>query len=73
MERLKLILGTIVLMALIVLACTIALGHVEEKTSFGLTGIIAILGKVVLDFSQWAYTVYHKDKDDATRDHSAGR
>jgi hypothetical protein len=51
----KLLLGSFVVLALIVLAVFIALGHVEEKTSFGLSMLIPIVGKFVLDFSEWAF------------------
>jgi hypothetical protein len=33
----------------------IALGHVEEKTSYGLVPVVTILAKVALDFSEWAF------------------
>jgi hypothetical protein len=32
---------------LIVLATACALGHVEEKTSYGLTGVLLIIGQIV--------------------------
>ncbi len=54
-ERFRLILGSLILIGLISLAAAIALGHVEEKTSFGLTPIMAVMAKVTLDFSQWAF------------------
>jgi hypothetical protein len=51
----KLLIGLLTLVCLIGLAAAIALGKVEEKTSYGLGPILALIGKVVLDFSQWAY------------------
>ncbi len=62
MDRYRLILGGLIVTGLLVLAAFIALGHVEEKTSFGLTGIMAILGKVTLDFSAWAFNMQIKDE-----------
>jgi hypothetical protein len=55
MDRYRLIIGFIVLLGLVALAVAVALGHVEEKSSFGLTAILAILAKVALDFSEWAF------------------
>ncbi len=37
------------------LAVAIALGHVEEKSSYGLVPVVTILAKVALDFSEWAF------------------
>jgi hypothetical protein len=55
-DLLRVIVGGVVLMALVVLASMIALGHVEEKNSYGLSAIIAILGKFGLDFSEWCFS-----------------
>jgi hypothetical protein len=54
-DKFRFMIGAVVLGALSVLATAVALGKVEEKTSFGLTAILAILGKVALDFSEWAF------------------
>ncbi len=54
-DRWKLIIGGCLTLGLLALAAAIALGHVEEKSSFGLTGVFAILGKVELDFAQWCF------------------
>jgi len=37
------------------LAAFIALGHVEEHSSFGLGTMLAFLGKFTCDFSEWAF------------------
>ncbi len=66
MERYRFILGSLIVCGLLFLAVTIALGHVEEKSSYGLTAIMAILAKVALDFSQWAFDVRRKDDDTKT-------
>lgn len=50
-------------MGMMVLAVFIALGKVEEKTSFGLTPLVTILGAFVFKFGEWAYTRRH-DADD---------
>ena len=62
MDKYRLAIGSLIITGLLALAAAIALGKVEEKTSFGLTAILAILGKMALDFSQWAFS--HKDKDE---------
>lgn len=62
MDRYRFILGSIILIGLLTLACAVALGKVEEKTSYGLTPLLAILAKVVLDFSEWAFRVRKDDE-----------
>lgn len=61
-DRIRFVLGAVVLLGLISLAVAIALGKVEEKTSYGLTGVVTILGKVALDFSGWAFRLYRGDQ-----------
>ena len=51
------------MLGLLVLAGLIALGKVEEKSSFGLTAITAILAKVALDFSERAFRPRRKDDE----------
>jgi hypothetical protein len=55
MERYRFILGATIVGALLLLAIAIALGRVEEKTSYGLVPVVTILAKVALDFSEWAF------------------
>jgi hypothetical protein len=62
-DKYKLILGSILLIGLIVLASALAFGKVEEKTSYGLTPLLAIIGKVTLDFSEWAFRGSKSDKE----------
>lgn len=50
MDRYRFILGAIMVFSILALAGAIALGHVEEKTSFGLGAV-----KLALDFSEWAF------------------
>ncbi len=54
-DKYRFAIGSTIVVALLVLASAIALGHVEEKSSFGLTAVLAIIGKLALDFSQWAF------------------
>ena len=55
MDRYRFILGAIMVFSILALAGAIALGHVEEKTSFGLGAVLSIVGKLALDFSEWAF------------------
>jgi hypothetical protein len=55
LDRYRFILGSLIVGTLVVLAVAIALGHVEEKTSYGLVPVVTILAKVALDFSEWAF------------------
>jgi len=54
-DRYRFILGSVIVLALLLLAIAIALGKVEEKTSYGLVPVVTILAKVALDFSEWAF------------------
>ncbi len=67
MDRYRFILGSIIVLGMMILAVAIALGHVEEKSSYGLTAIMAILAKVVLDFSDFAFKPRRKDDDTPTK------
>ena len=63
MDRYRFVLGSIIVLGLMILAVAIALGHVEEKSSYGLTAIMAILAKVVLDFSDFAFKRDRRDDE----------
>lgn len=58
-DRLKILLaytfGFTVLAVYAILAISIALGHVEEKTSFGLREVLANLGPLGGGFAVWAF------------------
>jgi hypothetical protein len=54
-DKYRFAIGSTIVVALLILATAIALGHVEEKSSFGLTAVMAIIGKLALDFSEWAF------------------
>jgi hypothetical protein len=61
-ERYRFILGATIVGALLLLAIAIALGRVEEKTSYGLVPVVTILAKVALDFSEWAFRTRKEDE-----------
>lgn len=52
---LKMLFGIIALLMLCALAALLGLGHVEEKTSYGLHDIITILAVLSGNFAQWAF------------------
>jgi hypothetical protein len=62
---LKIVFGYLVLLTLVILAGVIALGKVEEHTSFGLAGIIGALSVLAGGFAQWAFG---SDKTQGTGD-----
>ena len=47
--------GFILLLGILSLCARIALGHVEEKTSYGLTEIIGILAVLAGQWANWAF------------------
>ena len=57
----RMIFGFILLAILAGLALAIALGHVEEKTSYGLMPLLTALATLAGGFAQWAFS--HKEKD----------
>ena len=63
MDRYRFILGSLIVASLMILAIAIALGKVEEKTSYGLVPVVTILAKVALDFSEWAFRKSKEDKE----------
>ncbi len=60
---LKMTLGFLLLLLLAILAAIIALGRVEQNTSFGLGEIIGGLLTLAGGFTHWAF-VAEKEKDD---------
>jgi hypothetical protein len=64
MNKYRFLVGIVIVVGLVILAAAIALGKVQEATSFGLTGIIAVIGKLALDFSAWAFRM-DKNADDS--------
>ena len=67
MERYRFILGATIVGALLLLAIAIALGKVEEKTSYGLVPVVTILAKVALDFSEWAFRTRKEDEKESEK------
>ncbi len=61
-EMQRMVFGFILLGIMAALAAAIALGHVEEKTSYGLMPLLTTLSTLAGAFAQWAFS--HKDKDD---------
>ena len=54
-DRLRMIFGFVLMISLVALAATIALGKVEEHTSFGLQYILGALSAMAGGFVQWAF------------------
>jgi hypothetical protein len=51
----KITLGASIILSLVILGALIAMGKVQEASSFGLTPILGFLGKFAVDFSGWAF------------------
>lgn len=60
-DTLRMIFGFSLLVIMAALATAIALGHVEEKTSYGLMPLLTALATLAGGFAQWAFSA--KDKD----------
>ncbi len=61
-DHLKIIFGACFLIIVAALTASIALGHVEEKTSYGLMPLLMLLASIWKDYAQWAFG--KRDKDD---------
>jgi hypothetical protein len=55
-DRHKMLFGFSVLLVLAILATIISLGHVEEKTSFGLSFVLGALSSLSGAFGNWAFS-----------------
>lgn len=55
MDLLRMIFGFILLVVLSILIGMIAIGHVEEKTSYGLMPLITALSVMGGSFCNWAF------------------
>jgi hypothetical protein len=55
MSRLKMAWGFLLLVGILSLCARIALGHVEQGTSYGLTEIIGILAVLAGQWANWAF------------------
>lgn len=58
--ELKLALIFILLLLIFILAMSIALGHVEEKTSYGLADAIKLFSYLAASAAGWAFGRYEK-------------
>jgi hypothetical protein len=61
-DQWKMIIGTVALISLVALVMVLGLGHVEEKTSFGLMPIVTALAGFLGGFSTWAFGNNKSDK-----------
>lgn len=55
-DTLRMLFGFCILFMDFMLGLAIALGHVEEKTSYGLKEVLAALGPLSGMFAQWAFS-----------------
>ena len=55
-DRHKMFFGFSVLLVLSILAVVISVGHVEEKTSFGLSFVLGALSSLSGAFGNWAFS-----------------
>lgn len=60
----RMIFGFSLLLILAVLALFIALGHVEEKTSYGLMPLLTTLSTLAGGFAQWAFSAGGKKPEE---------
>jgi hypothetical protein len=60
LDQQKMIFGFIMLAILAILIGIIALGHVEQQTSYGLEGVIGALATLAGAFGNWAFA--HHDR-----------
>lgn len=64
MEQRKMFFGFALLVVLAVLAVIVALGRVEQSTSYGLAYVLGSLSTLAGGFAHWAFgTEAKKDKD----------
>lgn len=66
-DRLKMLFGFSMLVVLAVLAVIIAIGHVEEKSSFGLSFVLGALSSLSGAFANWAFSNSRSGPTDETR------
>lgn len=77
LDRLRMIFGFLTLAILAALAGVIAIGHVEENSSFGLQYILGALSAMAGGFTQWAFSTgsrmrYEPPLEKVSPDHSQG-
>jgi uncharacterized protein (UPF0333 family) len=59
----RMLLGFLILFVVAVLAAIIALGHVDQSSSFGLDIVLGSLATLVGGFAQWAFSAKDIKKD----------
>jgi len=59
----RMILGFLILFVVAVLAAIIALGHVDQSSSFGLDIVLGSLATLVGGFAQWAFSGKDEKKE----------
>ncbi len=64
-ETHRFILSMVLVLGLLMLAGMIALGHVEEKSSFGLTPLLLLLSPVSQALANWAFPRRNEEKDES--------
>lgn len=65
-ESFRMIYGFCLMLAVVVLAVLVALGRVEEKTSFGLGVLFMILKDMGADFGKWAFSIKSEPEKEKT-------
>ena len=65
LSLLKMIFGFVLLAGTFVIAGVVALGRVEEHTSYGLPYILGAIATLSGGFAQWAFGAVTKSKPDA--------
>lgn len=60
-DTLRMVFGFSLLVIMACLALAIALGRVEEKTSYGLMPLLTALSTLAGGFAQWAFSSGKKD------------
>ncbi len=72
-DSLRMIYGLCLLTILAGLALAIAVGHVEEKSSYGLVPVLMAISSLSGQFAQWAFRDKDASKDDEPAQPAAQR
>ncbi len=59
----RMLLGFLILLVVAILAMTIALGKVDQSSSFGLDIVLGSLATLVGGFAQWAFSAKNDKKE----------
>ena len=63
-EKLKMLYGFLLLLMMGGLALAFGIGHVEEKTSYGLMPIVTALSTLAGGFTTWAFSHHVRDSQE---------